>query len=362
MLFKRINNEELKEAINYIYDAGIRAVIITLVDGNSICGLLPPPILRYYYGALGDVEPQNYCYSGNELFLVDRRQFKEKGYRIPFDRIAGISALSYSQKGYPTNCLVFPQIQQKKQELYDLRTEKEDVYQPNPNNTEDPLLVEGVYHTKEGFEDSLLDELYIKAKRYGFPISYYQVSYLRPIPKPFAWGELKTVYPFPIYADWEYINRISGGLNSIGAGLFIVSGSVGWQKSLYGIREQLMEKNVQRLDSINQSEMESVVISAYIDIVRMKKGSKMSMPYEVIEGEKWFPVILSEKRMSVSCDFKTKAWCVGYMKEACILVPKTVFESIQEPVKIQGEIIPISISTSFGNCKFAIKIRNISSN
>ena len=46
------------------------------------------------------IEPQECCYSGNELILEDTRRFREKEYFIPFGRISGINSLAYSQEEY----------------------------------------------------------------------------------------------------------------------------------------------------------------------------------------------------------------------------------------------------------------------
>ena len=360
MNFKKMDVKEIKKVVDYLFEERTKAVIITLIDGTSICGLLPPRVQRYYDGELRNVEPQDYCYSGNELNLLDTRQCKEKIYRIPFNNIAGICALSYSQKGYRMESLEFPFTREKKTGLCNSITSKTIVNQRLLRIDEESLMNEGRYQTGKGFEDLLLDDLYTKCKQYDFPISVIHALYYRIIPKPIAWGELKVKSNFPIYADWEYVSHVSGGITSIGAGILAVSGSIGWQNSLYGAREQLMGKEIQSLNSICQSEKNSVVISAYVDTVRLKKSNKMTIPYESIEGEKWFPVILSEKKIGISEKFRPKEWCIGYMKESCILVPKIAFESIQEPLTIQGEIMPISLNTSFGECECVIKIRNIS--
>lgn len=365
MAFKAVPQEDLIKAVEWCFESNNCTLILTLIDGTSICG-----IISGHYSILGlgglfkEARAQDCCYTNKEIILQDRRQFHEKDYFIPFEKIAGITAFSYSQEEVNEDAL---NLYLKKLEpdklLRDDRNIGDLVFlsQYNKITIQEKIVNNGRYHIAMGFHDALLDDLYIKCRKLGFLISEYHCNYYRIVSRPFAWGELKSETEYPMYVDWEYINNISGGINSIGVGILAVSGSVSWQKSLYSYRSKLMEKKSQNISNISKRDTGAVVIKAYVDHIYMKTGKKKTVPYEFFAGDKWFPVILSEKPIQDDYDLQSTKWCVGYLKEKCMTVPKIAFEATQSPLKIQGEIVPMSLRTPFGNSELVIKIRNISS-
>ena len=122
-----------------------------------------------------------------------------------------------------------------------------------------------------------------------------------------------------------------------------------------------MNKKILDISSISKSDVGAIVIDAYIDDIYVKNGKKNIVPYETMEGDKWFPVILSEEPIKDDSDLQRGKWCIGYLREKCMMLPKKVFQTTQSPFKIQGEIVPMYLRTPIGDSEFIFKVRNISS-
>ena len=358
MVFSAMSQEAIKEFVEWCFDHNNNALIITLVDGTTICGFISGHYSSFSFkdNIEKEAKAQDCCYTDKEVILQDTRQHLEKEYYIPFEKIAGITAFAFSQESFKINDGKFPfdldGFNQEDKKGYD-RNKKQKEYEAR-------LDIEGKYHTPISIKDILLDDLYDRCTELGFSIKQQYFLYFGVSSRPFAWGELKPETEYPMYADWEYISNLSGGINSIGAGIMVASASTSWQRSLYSFRKKLMNKHSQEIISIKKGDTGDIVINAYIDHVYVKTGKKKTIPYETLEGERWFPVILSEVPIKENDDLQSGKWCIGYMREKCMLVPKPAFEVTQYPLRIQGEIVPMTLKTSFGDSKFVIKIRNIS--
>lgn len=346
MLFCAMNQEEITRVVGFLFGKEEKGILmITLIDGNTICGFLPS---RGYLINQGRYKkPEDCCYKENKLILEIGSEWS---FFVPFTEIAGISALFYSQKDYsiPRSSLWFD-VEHGHEKLPDEKTELK------------RLVDEGIFFTKVSFWETLEKDIIAKCKRYHFHIEFHFCNYCKGDFDTIAWGELIPESKSRLYTDWDYLSHMSGGVTSIGVGVVGISGSISWDNSLVGVRKRLMKKKTVSFEKIKVSDKKPVVITAYIDTLRLKKNKKKEIHSVRLEGAKWFPVLLYEENMFEYKNLEPNKWCVGYMKKECIEGTKEAFDFIRKPLRIQGEVIPFSIETLFGNCKYAIKIRNISS-
>ncbi len=268
---------------------------------------------------------------------------RERDFFVPIERVAGITEFSYEQHMYVDLNAYKPDIKLAEDIPWSL------IY--------DSVLHEGEYSTNYCFYDVISKVLYRKCKERGFLWKRLDVCH-NSIEGSFVFGALKAKEGSPIYIDWEYVSHKAGGLNNIGGGL-MVSASVGVQRSLYYEHGKLMRKKAADFGTVFENKEDSVVTNAFIyhdffKKVRGKRNITMDM-----EGEEWSAVLLSSEPIKDKKDLRDDNWCVGFMKDNCMQIPKMVFKDIQKPLKIQGEVIPMSIDTAVGTSKVFFKIRNI---
>lgn len=151
---------------------------------------------------------------------------------------------------------------------------------------------------------------------------------------------------------------MAGGINNIGGGC-VVSASLGFQKSLSYEQRKLMRKKATDIGAVFGSKNDSIVIKAFIyhDFFKKRRG-KRNITMDM-EGEEWSAVLISDKPIKDKKELLYDNWCVGFMKDKCMQLPKMVFKDMQMPVKIQGEVIQMPIDTAVGTSRVFIKIRNI---
>ena len=343
MVFNRLPKELISKSLKWCFVFGYRWVTITLIDGISLCGVISNLYIDIPFvnhkpderdSILSGTITGDCSYTDGAVVLGDSLHFSTRVYFIPCDRIAGITAFYYAEEK-----LLYDQVK-----------------------NEDYSKKEGYYYDDNGIIDNLIDDLFHKCLALGFMIHFNRVHELRVVgSQTFEWKGLYTLTEYPVYVDWEYLNNMSGGINSIGVGVSPLSGSISWEKSLYSFRKELMNKKILDISSISKSDVGAIVIDAYIDDIYVKNGKKNIVPYETMEGDKWFPVILSEEPIKDDSDLQRGKWCIGYLREKCMMLPKKVFQTTQSPFKIQGEIVPMYLRTPIGDSEFIFKVRNISS-
>ncbi|MCR5566318.1 MAG: hypothetical protein K6F61_05665 [Clostridiales bacterium] len=366
MDYEAMNCNELKQTIDYVYMSNNNYVlIITLVDGNTICGCLPS---RTDNG----MNSTKRCYNKNALIIPCGETCE---CYIPLKEIAGVSLLPYSQKEEDVDPFSM-------QAFNTIRNKRKSNQGRQSINVRGKLKAERI-KTHDYFREQIQADLLDKSKQYGLRIihrdtngrfaSLHVVSsddYSHRInalanaqfkfttTKKLTCGELKAGNNYPIYADWDYISRMSGGIRSIGGGVGF-SGSVGWDKTLYGQREKMMDKGATLLENINPSVKDPIVVQTYIEVIHEGKDGR-KIPYKIIEGDECIPVLIFVRKVDKWEELKSKEWCVGYLKKRFLGLSVSAFKSINHVIKIQGEVMPISNEISLGKCEYTIMIRNIS--
>lgn len=158
--------------------------------------------------------------------------------------------------------------------------------------------------------------------------------------------EHKHIYlntPTPIYSDWDYFSRISGGIVSLGAS-FVIGGSVGWRKNLTSLFwKKLKEKDLD-IEGILMSKLE------YKEEVVVEGFLKKAVPEQVteIEGRKWTVYSLSNKQ-----------WLPILLQERLLMMPLEFTEMLASQVSVYGELYPIPITIDHDSKDRCIKARAI---
>lgn len=158
----------------------------------------------------------------------------------------------------------------------------------------------------------------------------------------------------PLYCDWRYLYTISGGLDSFGVGVPILSISAGWDSSLWSEYGKKLAK-VNSFESIEN--LSEATISGYLKFVyRIKKdGLEKIVDYLSMEGERWIPAYLFKDNLPE--DDNTTKWHLIYFKESQLMVPKELLENTIQPITVFGEIVPATTLCERGEKNFFIKAR-----
>ena len=196
------------------------------------------------------------------------------------------------------------------------------------------------------------------AKRNNLNILYSMCEYQIGTTKTLKWGDLSYKIDTALYADWNYLQTISGGINALGIGIGIFNLSSGWSKSLWSqFKNKVQHKSID-IDKISLEN--DAVIKGYISFIE-NYHNLPSLEHSIetvkMEGATWIPAIISNKKIFNTLDIRTAHWALVYLKEDGLMFPLNVWDRFTEPINIYCEIIHITISTEFGNVPFYLKAR-----
>lgn len=158
----------------------------------------------------------------------------------------------------------------------------------------------------------------------------------------------------PLYSDWKYLYLISGGINSIGVGVPILSISTGWDSSLWSEYGKKLAK-VNSFESIEN--LSEATISGYLKFVYHIKtdGLERIVDYLDMEGERWLPAYIFKDNLPEGDN--AKEWYLVYFKESQLMVPKELIENSKQPITVFGEIVPAATICDRGETNIFIKAR-----
>lgn len=243
---------------------------------------------------------------------------------IPLDKIAGINIIKYIENKIMID---------------------------SENSRIHPAINKSAYDYMK--EDSLS-----YANKNNFHINHDICLYCLIATKPFKWGDLSYKTDTALYADWNYLQNISGGINALGVGVGIFSLSSGWSKSLW---TQFKNKVKQKSIDINKINSENeAVIQGYISFIKSYHelpNFETSIDTIEMEGATWIPAIISNKKILNTVDIQNNTWTLIYLREDGMMFPLNVWDRISNPIKIYCEIIHATISTEFGTIPFYLKAR-----
>jgi len=153
----------------------------------------------------------------------------------------------------------------------------------------------------------------------------------------------------PLYIDWDWLYRISGGINSLGLGI-VISGSVGWEKSLFKIFiEKMNNLNTLQLAEINSYSKsdEFCIITPNINICYDDSQNNLFM-----EGHEW---------IKGYCNLGNDIIPLFFKINDTFLYPIEMIGKIPVKFKIWAEKLPTTNEIIINEIKknYFIKIRGI---
>ena len=279
---------------------------ITLIDGKTV---------------LGEIIPKS-SHSDNYIILEFTEQFNEHSIFIPLDTIAGINYINYQEDTIDDDIKYINNLSKKSSNYY------------------------------------MLEDLFVYAHKMNLKIKHHICAYNMISSKPFAWGDLSYLSDTALYADWNYLQIVSGGINALGAGIAIFSLSSGWTESLWSQFKKKVKQNSVDICKIN-TENEAVV-KGYISFVKhysTPHSLESSIDSIEMEGSKWIPAIISTKKIINNSDIKTNSWTLVYLKEDGLMFPLKAWDRISNPINVYCEVVHVTISTEFGTTPFYLKAR-----
>ena len=138
-----------------------------------------------------------------------------------------------------------------------------------------------------------------------------------------------------IYTDWNFINRIAGGINSVGVSIYGLGASYGKQKSLDDFAMQKLRcETYERIKHVLKGKKKEYNFEGYLIVPQ-------SIETTNIDGENCRLFICS-----TSSSLEDGNWIPLLVKENCLNYPLEFLHRISSRLKFYGELkqIPVSIS------------------
>ncbi len=172
-----------------------------------------------------------------------------------------------------------------------------------------------------------------------------QIQQLQPV----EFGPIEFTADTPIYCDWSYLSRKSGGLNSIGAGFGLVSFSAGWNSSLWSSFRSCVNRTATSIAQVIEGE---ATVYGHATLLVGEQVQSLEM-----EGGTWIPIVLTEKKVASRDDLDSTAWLIALIQRDHSTLPLDLWEKVAAPIRFYGEVLPIQLSTEFGSTKVVLKMR-----
>ncbi len=217
----------------------------------------------------------------------------------------------------------------------------------NKKESDTPASPKRISPTKKAFYDKTLKI----AEKFDYPINNIFLQRLITSPSNFSWGKVEFSDDTALYCDWQYLQRRSGGVNSLGGGALGFSVSAGWEESLWSEFRDAVETNQADLDTTKDHS--EVAISGHIDFITHKNN------YITREmgGSKWIAGVISEESVEDVSELEKMKWNLGFFKMESLMFPLETWGHIADPITVYGNVIDSQIETGFGNVDHFIKMR-----
>lgn len=167
----------------------------------------------------------------------------------------------------------------------------------------------------------------------------------------FSWEETDFDTDTPLYCDWEYLQRRSGGVKSLGGGALGVSLSVGWDESLWSEFQSVVRSQHTEIDAAGQQE--AVATTGHVEFVT-HQGSYLTRE---MDGSEWVASVIASRDISDGDRLDAIPWMVGYFKRDGLMYPLRSWDNIKVPVTVYGNRIESTIETPFGETEWFLKVR-----
>lgn len=210
-----------------------------------------------------------------------------------------------------------------------------------------PASPRSISPTRKAFYDRTLEV----AEESDYPVHNVLLMYNLGSPSNFSWGEVEFSDDTALYCDWEYLQRRSGGVSSLGGGALGFSVSAGWEESLWSEFRDAVETNQVELDETKDHS--EVAISGHIDFVTHEN----EYITKEMDGSKWIAGVISEEYVEEVSALEGMEWNIGFFKRESLMFPLETWEHIADPVTVYGNVIDSPIETGFGIVDHFIKMR-----
>lgn len=320
-----MDKSKIFETIDYCYQKQKYSIQLTLTDGKTISGDIPCQVSIFTIkDREGTISPsKSRCFLHDSLIIYYGGIFNEHSIYIPLELIAGISIIDFEEAV--------------------IELDLEPSFYPNNNLSAN---------------DYIFKDLMSYAKEHQLEIESYSYMYSLLLRKQFMWGDLSYKADVALYADWNYLKNISGGVNSLGAGIGIFSISGGWSTSLWSeFKNKVTQTSIDICDITNESE---AVIHGYVTFIEYYPDYptlKSAVDTVEMEGAIWLPAIISLKKIKNISDIIENQWALAYLRNDGLMFPKDAWERISDPISIFCEVVHSSVATEFGTAPFYLKVR-----
>jgi hypothetical protein len=172
------------------------------------------------------------------------------------------------------------------------------------------------------------------------------------IPKPIEWGNAYFTNDTVLYSDWSYIQTTSGGINSIGGGVPIVSLSVAWSQSHWSNFKKKVSGTLTEIEYVCSKR--EATITGFASFI---SSNSEEFSQEQMDGADWITTIMCEGRPDDFTALISIPWAVVYFRKDYFSIPLDTWHKIRQPINVLGEIIGIGVNLHFGQRPCFVKAR-----
>lgn len=209
------------------------------------------------------------------------------------------------------------------------------------------------------YEYLFLTDLLSKASALNFPILPHTRLYsLSPGKNFFDWGDIHFSIDAAIYSDWEYFQRISGGVNSLGVGVTFASLSAGWSESLWSSFKRKVRENQTKPEEISLSK--EAVVTGFVSFFEQNDSvlqTENAADNFDMEGTRWVAAAICNRRVATVEERARVEWSLVYYRTDGFMFPIGLWERMEQSVTTFAEVVPVSVYTKAGQKNCFLKAR-----
>lgn len=169
------------------------------------------------------------------------------------------------------------------------------------------------------------------------------------------WGKAEPTNDTPLYADWEYLSRISHNINTIGVGIPFGSFSIGWENSLWKkLFENADTEKVFSLKDVTHQYFGT--FQGNIEFLKAYNATTGNhfIQYVEMENTKWMPALIKEDSYVNKSD---ATWGIVYFRRDSLMLPPDTWPAFDKSITVFGDIVHVPLETKYGKASFFIKAR-----
>lgn len=151
-----------------------------------------------------------------------------------------------------------------------------------------------------------------------------------------------------LYLDADAIRNRSGGINSIGFGIPVGSGSIGWDSPLINKAKRFLKRNVVDIGAHCIQKRSSYTLRGYVEFwdVSTFEPSSENGPLLQLEGARWGAAVV--RRSPPAVRSSEGPWALCYFRQDRLSLGAASWERIAQPVHIYGDNQPRQQKTDLG--------------